>query len=70
MTQFRRLAFACVRDLAPIVLVISIFQVLILQRPLAELFSLVEGMVLVVIGLTLFIYGLERARTRWLPESA
>ena len=50
-----------VRDLTPIVLVIAVFQVFVLDRPLGELLSLVEGAVLVVIGLTLFVYGLELA---------
>ena len=61
MTLFWRLAMSSVRDLAPIVLVISIFQVFVLQRPLAELLVLTEGALLVVLGLTLFIYGLELA---------
>ncbi len=61
MTLFLRQALGSVRDLAPIVLVISVFQVFVLQRPLAELLALTEGAVLVVVGLTLFIYGLELA---------
>ena len=59
--MFWRLTMGSVRDLAPIVLVIAVFQVLILQRPLAELVTLAQGAVLVVLGLTLFIYGLELA---------
>jgi len=58
---FWRQAMGSVRDLLPIVLVITVFQVFILQRPLAELLALAEGAVLVVLGLTLFIYGLELA---------
>ena len=61
MTLFLRQALGSVRDLAPIVLVISVFQVFVLQRPLAELLALTEGALLVVVGLTLFIYGLELA---------
>ncbi len=59
--MFWRQAMGSVRDLLPIVLVITVFQVFILQRPLAELLGLAEGAVLVVLGLTLFIYGLELA---------
>jgi len=58
---FWRQAMGSVRDLLPIVLVITVFQVFILQRPLAELLALAEGAALVVLGLTLFIYGLELA---------
>ncbi len=49
------------RDLAPIFLVIGFFQHFILQQPLAGLSSLVAGGFFVLIGLTLFIYGLELA---------
>ncbi len=59
--MFWRQAMGSVRDLLPIILVITVFQVFILQRPLAELLALAEGAVLVVLGLTLFIYGLELA---------
>ena len=59
--MFWRLTMGSVRDLAPIVLVIAVFQALILQRPLTELVTLAQGAVLVVLGLTLFIYGLELA---------
>ena len=61
MTLIWRQAMGSVRDLAPIVVVIGFFQLFILQRPLAELLALTEGAVLVVLGLTLFIYGLELA---------
>jgi len=61
MTLFRRLALGSLRDLTPIILVISVFQVFVLQRPLAELLMLTEGLLLVVVGLTLFIFGLELA---------
>ena len=48
-----------IRDLLPIVLVIAGFQFLVLGQPLDGLFSLAMGGVIVVIGLTLFVYGLE-----------
>lgn len=47
------------RDLAPIVLVIVFFQVVILQQPFPDVVELIGGMILVVLGLTLFIRGLE-----------
>ena len=61
MALFWRQAMGSVRDLAPIVLVICFFQIFILQRPVAELLVLSEGALLVVLGLTLFVYGLELA---------
>jgi hypothetical protein len=48
-----------VRDLAPIVLVIAFFQLAVLQAPLPNLFALLFGTLLVVMGLTFFIFGLE-----------
>ncbi|MDA0787855.1 MAG: DUF1538 domain-containing protein [Proteobacteria bacterium] len=47
------------RDLAPIVLVVVIFQLLVLQQPLPDLLGMVTGLVLVLLGLTFFINGLE-----------
>jgi hypothetical protein len=49
------------RDLAPIILVITFFQYFILQQPLDNAMGLVSGALLVLLGLTLFIYGLELA---------
>ena len=49
------------RDLAPIFLVIGFFQHFILQQPLAGILTLVAGGFFVLIGLTLFVYGLELA---------
>lgn len=48
-----------IRDLLPIVLVIAGFQFLVLNQPLSGLLGLAMGGVIVVIGLTLFVYGLE-----------
>jgi len=61
MNPVWRLALGSVRDLTPIVLVIAIFQLFVLQQPIGELLVLTEGAILVVLGLTLFIYGLELA---------
>ncbi len=47
------------RDLLPIILVIAFFQLLVLQQPIPDLFGLLFGTLLVVMGLTFFIYGLE-----------
>ena len=54
----RRL-FAAVRDLAPIIVVIAFFQAVVLQQPFPNLGSVIVGLVCVVVGLALFIQGLE-----------
>lgn len=56
-----RMLLGSVRDLSPVVVVILFFHVVVLQRPLAELTILLQGAALVVVGLTLFVYGLELA---------
>jgi hypothetical protein len=47
------------RDLAPVILVIVFFQLLVLNQPVPDLAGLLGGILLVVLGLTFFIYGLE-----------
>ncbi len=47
------------RDLFPIIIVIAFFQLFVIQQPLPNLLSLLSGMVLVVFGLTFFIFGLR-----------
>ncbi|WP_286263965.1 DUF1538 domain-containing protein [Thalassotalea atypica] len=49
-----------IRDLAPIVLVILFFQLVIIQQPLPNLDQLVIGVFFVLLGLTFFIHGLEQ----------
>ncbi len=48
-----------VRDLAPIILVIAAFQVLVLRQPIPDFLDLVVGCACVVVGLALFVRGLE-----------
>jgi hypothetical protein len=54
-----RLVAGSVRDLAPIVLVIFFFQIFVLQQPFPHLERVAIGIVLVMLGLTLFVQGLE-----------
>ncbi|MDH3585770.1 MAG: DUF1538 domain-containing protein [Gammaproteobacteria bacterium] len=65
MTKFLRSiwkhVFGSVRDLAPIVIVIGFFQYFILKQPIDNALALASGAVLVLLGLTLFVYGLELA---------
>ncbi|OQX20292.1 MAG: hypothetical protein BWK76_01565 [Desulfobulbaceae bacterium A2] len=46
-------------DVLPIILVIGFFQLVVLRQPLPNLGEILFGGVLVVLGLTLFIQGLE-----------
>jgi len=47
------------RDLLPIVAVILFFQFVVLQQPLPGVLDLLLGALFVVLGLTIFIQGLE-----------
>jgi hypothetical protein len=47
------------KDLAPIVLVIGFFQLIVLQQSIPNLFDIVLGTGFVLLGLTLFVYGLN-----------
>lgn len=49
------------KDLLPIVLVIAFFQLLIIRQPLPDFSDILIGSLMVVIGLSMFIQGLEMA---------
>ena len=49
------------RDLTPIIVVISVFQAFIIRQPVDGLTSIVVGGLLVFAGLTFFIFGLRLA---------
>lgn len=61
MRLFWRMSLGSIRDLTPVVIVILFFQIFVLQRPVSELHDLIEGTLMVVVGLTLFVYGMELA---------
>ena len=54
-------ALSSLRDLAPIVVVIAIFQIFVIQEPVHGFLSLIFGALLVVTGLAFFIFGLRIA---------
>ena len=57
LTRLRQAAM----DLAPIVLVIAFFQLVVIRQPLPQIGEMLIGTLLVVIGLSMFIQGLEMA---------
>jgi hypothetical protein len=60
-SRFLRQLFSSFIDLLPILVVVSIFQLLVIQQPFPDLANLLTGILLVTLGLTLFMYGLELA---------
>ena len=51
--------FSSFRDLLPILVVVGFFQLLVLQQPIPNFVDLIVGTMLVLLGLTFFIHGLE-----------
>lgn len=59
MKVFARQLAGAFRDLAPILVVVAFFQFVVLGEPLAEPMRIGAGLIAVVLGLALFIQGLE-----------
>jgi len=49
------------RDVAPIVFVIVFFQLVVIRRPFSHFKDLITGMIYVVLGMTFFLVGLDKA---------
>ncbi len=47
------------RDLVPIIVVICFFQIVVLREPFPDLERVLVGLIFVVVGLSLFVQGLE-----------
>lgn len=61
ISDFSKILIATCRDVLPIIILIVGFQLLVLRQPIPHLRRLVIGGVYVVIGLALFLAGLEKA---------
>ncbi len=59
--KFLRQLFGSFMDLLPIFVVIFVFQLFILRQPIPNLAEIAVGTAFVVLGLTLFIQGLEKS---------
>lgn len=56
-----RLVLGTLRDLAPIVVIVAFFQIVVLQQPIDDLGGIALGLLFVMLGLAVFIRGLEMA---------
>ena len=61
LRSFATLILGTSRDLAPIVLVVAFFQAVVLRQPFPNLGDTLVGLLLVMLGLGLFIRGLDMA---------
>jgi hypothetical protein len=59
--DFAKILLATLRDVTPILVLIVGFQLLVLRQPIPHLKRLIVGGVYVVLGLALFLIGLEKA---------
>ncbi len=59
--DFSKVLLATCRDVLPIIILIAGFQLLVLRQPIPHLRRVVVGGVYVVMGLALFLAGLEKA---------
>ncbi len=56
-----RLVSGTARDLAPIVIIVALFQLLVIRQPFTDLATIAVGLLCVMAGLAIFIQGLEMA---------
>lgn len=61
LTESAMVVLDTVRDITPILLLIVIFQLAVLRQPIPHLRRLIVGGVYVVLGLAIFLIGLEKA---------
>ncbi len=61
LISFLRLVAGTLRDLAPIVIIIAFFQIAVLRQPFPDLGNVIVGLGFVMLGLAVFIQGLEMA---------
>ena len=61
LVDFVIILFYTLRDVLPILLVIIFFQLVVLKQPIPHLKKVILGGIYVVLGLALFLMGLEKA---------
>jgi hypothetical protein len=61
LLDFVDILLSTLLDVTPILLLIIVFQLFVLKQPIPQLKKMVVGGVFVVLGLTLFLLGLEKA---------
>jgi hypothetical protein len=61
LQDFGSILLATVRDVTPVLVLIVFFQMAVLKQPIPHLEKVVLGGVFVVLGLALFLMGLEKA---------
>ncbi|ORU93564.1 MAG: hypothetical protein A6F70_05890 [Cycloclasticus sp. symbiont of Bathymodiolus heckerae] len=61
LNEFLGTFVSTLRDVAPIATIIIFFQLVIIRKPFSHLHDLIVGMFYVVLGMTFFLVGLDKA---------
>ncbi len=61
LLEFLAVIGKTVRDVLPIVSIIFFFQLIVLRRPVSNVLRLLVGLLYVIVGMSLFLLGLEQA---------
>lgn len=61
LTDFMLITLSTIKDVLPVLLLVIFFQLAVLKQPIPHLKSVITGMVFVVLGLALFLQGLDLA---------
>jgi len=59
INQLLKAMLSSFKDLVPIILVVSFFEIVVLQQAPDNLLSILVGLIFIVVGLTFFVFGLE-----------
>ncbi|NNE98600.1 MAG: DUF1538 domain-containing protein [Pyrinomonadaceae bacterium] len=59
ITTFLKKLWSATTDLIPIILVVVFFQIVVIQQPFPNVWEILVGSIFVILGLMLFIEGLE-----------
>ena len=57
--QFTNNLINSLKDLLPIIIVVAVFQIAVIQQNIPNIADIIFGTALVILGLTLFVYGLK-----------
>lgn len=61
LLEFGTILVATIRDVLPIIILIAVFQIFVLRQPIPHLKRVLVGVVYVILGLALFLAGLDKA---------
>ena len=61
LKRFFKLIISSCFDLLPILIVVLLFQLLVIRQPLPDVGQLISGSIMVILGLTFFLLGLEQS---------